>query len=219
MKKGLIVLSMFICLLSGCNKTIEEKESNQIVIPTKANSLDNFPSESTINTMNLDQYMFREDVQYVDLRSMKMIANEGHVAGFEFIPFYSLIASFTEGTTLYQMKGQYNDKGEFVSGGQVGGFVAQYKESKRIVEALFSKDKYIFLISQGGSESSYMINLLIQLGYDGNLLYNVGGVMNNEGIPSYSSIKTNKYFVQGHGDLNMKVSYDFMNELTPITNN
>jgi len=185
-------------------------------IPSKVNSYDNSVINSPINTLNLDKYMFRDDVQYVDLRSSKMILEEGYVAGFEFIPFYSIIASFDADVTLYQMIRTEDEQGNYISAGQVGGFVAQYEESKMIVESLFSKEKYIFFISQAGSESAYMINLLIQLGYDGNLLYNVGGVSGSEGIKSYKDVTSNKYYVSGHNGFNPMVTYKYLDELTPI---
>ena len=72
------------------------------------------------------------------------------------------------------------------------------------------------MISQAGSESAYMINLLIQLGYDGNLLYNVGGVRNSEGPKPYKDVASNKYYVEGHSGFNPSVSYDFVSDLTPI---
>ena len=212
---SLLFVAFLLFLMPGCNSNDNgEKEIN---IPSKNNANDTSALTSPINTTNLDQYLFREDVQYVDLRSPKMIMNEGHIAGFEFIPFYSIIASFNDDNTLYKMQHVYND-GQTIPAGQVGGFVKQYEESENIINSLFSKEKYIFLVSQGGSEASYTINLLIQLGYCGNLLYNIGGVMNSEGIASYSSIKTNKYFISGHGDLNISFKYEFMNDLTPVTN-
>jgi len=61
-----------------------------------------------------------------------------------------------------------------------------------------------------------MINLLIQLGYNSKLLYNVGGVSNSEGVASYRSIETNKYYVSGIGDFGVDVSYDYFENLTPI---
>ena len=100
--------------------------------------------------------------------------------------------------------------------GQVGGFVPQYLESEQLVKNLFSRDKYIFLISQGGSEGSYLIKLLLQLGYDGEKIYNVGGVSHNEGIASYKSIKSNKYYVEGNGTWKAKIDYDYLSDLTPI---
>ena len=207
MKKIIAVFMLGMMCLSGCKSNNENLKK----IPLKETSNDISSSNSPINSHNLDEFMFREDVQYVDLRSSYMILQDGYVAGFEFIPFYSIIASFTSSKTLYRMKSVGD-----ADPGHVGGFVAQYEESERIIKELFRQDKPIFLISQAGSESGYVINLLIQLGYDGNLLYNVGGVSNGEGIASYSSIKTNKYFVQGTGNLDVKVDYGFTDRLTPI---
>lgn len=207
MKKIVMIFMSLILCFSGC----KSNNDNLKKIPLKITANDISSSNSPINSYNLDEYMFRDDVQYVDLRSPYMILQDGYVAGFEFIPFYSIIASFTSDKTLYRMKAVGD-----ADPGYVGGFVAQYQESERIVKELFKQDKPIFFISQAGSESGYIINLLIQLGYDGNLLYNVGGVSNSEGIASYSSIKTNKYFVQGTGNLDVKVDYGFTDRLTPI---
>ena len=177
---------------------------------------DNNPMTSPINTTNLDKYMFRDDVQYIDLRSPKMIMNEGYIAGFQFIPYYSIIGSFSSNVTLYRMENKYDEEGNYISAGRVGGFTAQYVESQTIIESIFSKEKYIFCISQGGTESGYVINLLIQLGYNPELLYNIGGVMNNEGVPAYSTIENNKYFIEGHGNMAGSFKYDFVDDLTPI---
>ena len=209
MKKILIFL-LAVFMIIGCSN---KDNSN---IPEKKNSTDNAALNSPINSHNLDKYMNRKDVQYVDLRSSKMVLEEGYVAGFEFIPFYNIIASFSGENTLYKMERTTDENGNNIYAGQIGGFVAQYEESQSIIESLFSKNKYIFLISQGGSESSYVINLLIQLGYDGNLLYNVGGVSNSEGVDSYRNVTTNKYYVKGHSGFNASVSYDFLKDLTPI---
>jgi hypothetical protein len=75
--------------------------------------------------------MFRDDVQYVDLRSSYMVLEEGYVAGFEFIPYYNIIASFSEGQTLYQMVAKNG-----IGAGQVGGFEAQFEESESIIKML-----------------------------------------------------------------------------------
>ena len=147
-----------------------------------------------------------------------MVLEEGYIKGFTFIPYYSVIASFSSKSAFYQMASTTDSDGNHYYSGQVGGFVAQYEESESIINSLFDKNKYIFLISQGGSESAYVINLLIQLGYDGNLLYNVGGVSNSEGVESYRSIADNKYYVSGIGNYGVTVDYNFLDELTPIDN-
>lgn len=217
MKKAIVILMLFILCFSGCSNNKNDNNVN-LEIPSKKDSNDSSSLTSPVNSTNLDKYMFRDDVQYVDLRSLEMVTSEGYIAGFQFIPFYSIIASFSGNNTLYKMKAStINDT--YIPAGQTGSFIAQYEESERIIKSLFSQNKYIFLVSQGGSESSYVINLLLQLGYNGNLLYNVGGVMNSEGFDSYSSISTNKYFIGGSGNLDLEVKYNFMNELTPTTNN
>lgn len=213
MKKIVAIIAIFICLICGCNKDSYDN------IPSKINASDNDQVTSPVNTKNIDNYMFRKDVQYVDLRNAESIINDGYIAGFEFIPYYSVIASFSEYDALFQMKSLTDGQGNTIYPGQVGGFVAQYEESERMIEELFSKDRYIFLISVGGSESAYLINLLIQLGYDGNLLYNIGGVSNNDGLESYVNIKTNKYYVSGHPGIEASVCYDFLSNLTPINQN
>lgn len=214
MKKILICLLLFVFCTTMCSCNNEEQ--NFVSIPPKNDSDGTSIFASSVNTNNLDQYMFRTDVQYVDLRNPDMILREGYIAGFQFISFYSIIASFTSNDVLYKMEHVYTDESNRIPAGQVGGFVPLYKESEKIIKSLFSIDKYIFLVSQGGSESSYMINLLVQLGYDAEKLYNVGGVMNSEGLPSYSSISTNRYFVEGHGNLELVLKYEFINDLTPI---
>lgn len=209
MKKIIILVFSLILIVGGCKDNKSQK------IPKKDNPTDISSANSPINPYNLDKYMFRDDIQYVDLRSPKMILQDGYVAGFSFIPFYSIIASFKSEKTLYKMKGvEIGD--DYFDPGSVGGFVAQYEESERIINNLFSKDKPIFFISQAGSEAGYVINLLIQLGYDGDLLYNVGGVSNSEGVASYNSISTNKYYVKGPGNLDVVATYDFTSKLTPI---
>lgn len=210
MRKILSLLILFLFLISGCSN------GNNKDIPPKNNATDNDAMLSPINTKNIDQYMFRDDVQYVDLRNSESVLNDGYIAGFEFIPYYSVIASFSEHEALFQMKSNKDDSGKTIHAGQVGGFVAQYEESEKMIENLFSKEKYIFLISIGGSESAYLINLLLQLGYNGELLYNIGGVSNNDGVESYTNISSNKYYIKGHPGIQASVEYGFLDNLTPI---
>lgn len=225
-----IILLLSVLLLCGCNEVSSSidsvnssndsstalSSSADFSLPVKTASNDNSARTSPINSQNLDQYLFRSDIQYVDLRNIDMVVEEGYVCGFEFIPFYQIICSFTSTTTLYSMSRKTIDE-EIISAGQIGSFTANYVESLEQIESLFSKEKPIFLISQGGSESSYMINLLIQLGYDESKLYNVGGVSNNEGISAYRDVKTNKYYVSaGVSGIEVSVDFTFTETLTPI---
>ena len=215
MKKIIILVVVF--LLVGCKNTSDNTDIDSNALPAKVSATDSGARTSPINSSNLDKYMFRDDVQYVDLRSAKMVLEEGYVAGFEFIPYYSIIASFNEYDALFQMRTVIGEDGTRYPAGQVGGFVPQYLESEQLVKNLFSRDKYIFLISQGGSEGSYLIKLLLQLGYNGEKIYNVGGVSHNEGIASYKSVESNKYYVKGNGTWKAKIDYDYLSDLTPIS--
>lgn len=211
----LFLLVPFLCLISCQEKTETSNSENLLLeIPSKLNATDNAAMTSPINSRNLDLYLFRDDVQYVDLRNMDIVFEEGYVCGFQFIPFYQLVASFTSANTLYTMR-----RTESASAGQVGSFIANFEESEEQINYYFSKDLPIFFLSQGGSEAAYMINLLIQLGYDGKKLYNAGGIVNNEGIPAYRDIKTNKYYVKaGVSDVDSKFDFTFKDELTPVNN-
>ena len=52
-------------------------------------------------------------------------------------------------------------------------YIPNYNESISIINSLFPKDKYIFLMCGGGGYASMTKNLLISLGYDQNKIYNV----------------------------------------------
>ena len=113
---------------------------------------------SSITTKNIDNYLFREDVIYVDLRSYAEIAREGHIAGFSFYPFYDFIAS-SVGTKDYDGNLMDNRlfkmKDEFGKLGTVGNFEPNYEESEQILNSLFPKEKYIFAITISCNESVY----------------------------------------------------------------
>jgi len=140
MKKLLfLVVCAFLIITAGCSCDHKDDNITSILaIPQKENKYDNNPMTSPINTKNLDEYMFRDDVQYVDLRSIEMIVSEGYVAGFEMLPFYSIIASFSPNSTLYRIQATYDENNQYIPAGRIGGFVAQYQESKSIIETIFS---------------------------------------------------------------------------------
>ena len=214
MKKLLSIILFFIMFLGGCS--CKKGQSGTLVIPYKKFAEDTSTVTTPVNAMNLDKYLFRSDTQYVDLRDLEDIMSDGYIAGFQFIPFHTIIASFSNPETLYKMKDSKNENNEWIYAGQIGGFYQQYQESAQIISSLFDKDKYIFFVSQAGSEGSYMINLLIQLGYDGNKLYNVCGVIGTEGAYSYSVKGNQKYFVKGNRIVDSSIDYSFKSKLTPL---
>ena len=75
MKKIFGIILIGFVLLAGCKNDNEKLQE----IPSKLSATDTSSPTSPINSRNLDSYMFREDVQYIDLRSSRMVLEEGYV--------------------------------------------------------------------------------------------------------------------------------------------
>ncbi len=143
--------------------------------------------DKNINENTIDQYLSRNDSVYRDMRMLKDPANyeaiegdsylSGYVRGFEVVsyPYLTNVIGLPEavgqsytGTTLFTQ----NDKGEYT---------ANYKESMQILEGLFPKDKYIFLMCGGGGYAGMTKTMLTKLGWDENKIYVVGAYWSYEG--------------------------------------
>ena len=140
-----------------------------------------------VNEKTIDKYLGREDSVYRDVRMLddpgdyESIGGDsklsGFVKGFEVIslPYIIPVTGLPEsvgdtytGETLFSR----NDKGNYV---------ANYEESLDILEYYFPKDKNIFIMCGGGGYAGMMKNLLVDLGWDENKIYNVGGYWYYEG--------------------------------------
>ena len=218
--KKILLFILSLVLMTGCAGNGNKFD----VIPEKHDPSGVSIESSSVTTKNIDDYLFRDDVVYVDLRSYSEIAREGHIAGFGFYPFYDFIATL-EGSVdenknpkdnrLFKMKNQMGMIG------QVGNFAPNYEESEQILNELFPKDKYIFTITISNNESMYFLNLLIQYGYDASKLYNIGGFSIGTGLNNvaYVNIENPKYLVEGNpliSTTNQNTTFDFFNGLTPI---
>ncbi len=143
--------------------------------------------DKNVNESTIDQYLNRSDAVYRDLRLLKDPGNyeaiggdsylSGFVNGFEVVPYPyivnvvglpEVVGSTYTGPTLFH---QHSD----------GTYSANYQESKAILEALFPKDKVIFLMCGGGGYSGMMKNMLVALGWDESKIYDVGGYWYYEG--------------------------------------
>ncbi|HOP65897.1 MAG TPA: hypothetical protein PLX66_02635, partial [Bacilli bacterium] len=80
-----------------------------------------------------------------------------------------------------------------------GEYIANYEESMEFLEYYFPKDKNIFLMCGGGGYAGMMKTMLIDLGWDENKIYNVGGYWYYEG-------ENNLVIKETSDD---KVTYDF----------
>ena len=142
--------------------------------------------DKNINEATIDQYLHRSDAVYRDMRMLKDPGNyssiggdsylTGFVDGFEVVPFPYIVNV----TGLPESVGEtYTGKTLFTN--KDGEYVANYEESLDMLEALFPKDKAIFLMCGGGGYSGMMKNLLVTLGWDESKIYDVGGYWFYEG--------------------------------------
>ena len=66
------------------------------------------------------------------------------------------------------------------------------EESIEILEAIFPKDKIIFVMCGGGGYAGMTKSLLVELGWDADKIYNIGGFWSYEGDNAVSTVlKTN----------------------------
>ncbi len=213
----ILLMSLISFLLIGCTPSIIDDDPMKNPLPEKTSENSTLMSESPINVSNLDDYLFREDTYYVDTREINQWLEEGHVAGFVNIPFYQAIANIKKSTdVLYSFDRIRDASGSVtVSLGEPGSFTENYNESLFILNAIFPKNKNIIFLSTAGVEASYLIALLIQVGYDGSKLYNAGPFSNSVGSNiAYRDYKDAKYLVEGNNayTLDYKINYG---ELTP----
>lgn len=137
------------------------------------------PTCSSINAGNLREYLGREDVFYIDTRDHGDYMKK-HIRNFEVVPFFGLIFNANAHTdeTLPQLYG-----------GTPKEPIPVYKESDEILEALFPKNKVIFLMCQSGGRVGMLMNILNARGWDMSKIYNIGGMAQYSG-PEYKDIVT-----------------------------
>ncbi|MBR2067446.1 MAG: hypothetical protein IJ875_04205, partial [Solobacterium sp.] len=200
-KYCVIVLSAL--LLTSCTT---ENKTTSLPSPELEEGIrgSQFGIDKNINEKTIDQYLNREDAVYRDMRMLIDEANyeaiggdsylSGYVEGFEIVPYPYLVN--VEGLpeevgTSYQ--------GETLFSHNEDGYHANFEESMSILEDLFPKDKTIFLMCGGGGYAGMTKNMLIDLGWDANKIYNTGGYWFYEG----------SHKVQIKHEENGKAYYDF----------
>jgi rhodanese-related sulfurtransferase len=219
MKRFVIIGLLFI--LVACQEVIVEDERDEdLVIELPINTSESMLiNDSIILPYNLDNYLFLEDVFYVDTREPNQFLEEGHVAGFVNIPFYELIANLTTNDkVLFKMNKIFDSNNKLIINlGEVGSYEPIYEESVSILKSIFPNKKKIFIISTAGVESTYLANLLIQYGYDVMNIYNVGNYSNSVGkSTSYRELIATKYKVEGLNAYKITYQFDF-GELNKIS--
>ena len=183
MKRALCVLLSVLTLaavlsLSAC------QEGSGSLPPPETDASSEFGVDVNINMETIDQYLDREDVAYRDVRMLfdpvdyATIGGEADLSrtirGFRVVP-YPYIATLSAlpvegayaGDTLFTV--------EWNSDGTIASVRENYQESMLVLEDLFPRDKAIFLMCGGGGYAGMMKTLLLELGWDEGLLYNIGG--------------------------------------------
>ena len=138
-----------------------------------------FEIDKNINVSTIDRYLNRSDTVYRDMRMLvdpadfSLIGGDaylsGYVRGFSVVP-YPLISDKLElppmlgagyqGPTLFSyIEGEHHPN---------------YEESMQILEDLFPKDKNIFVMCGAGGYAVAMKEMLIDLGWNPDRIWNVG---------------------------------------------
>ena len=154
--------------------------------------------DKNINESTIDKYLGRSDSVYYDMRMLEDPADyeaiggdrylSGYVKGFEVVslPYIVNITGLPEavgntytGPTLYTR-------------GSDGKLTANYVESNKIISDIFPKDKKIFLMCGGGGYAGMTKQLLVDLGWNGDNIYVVGGYWYYEGENNVKVAETDK---------------------------
>ena len=190
MRKWLIIPLLAISfLIAGC-------ETNVVIS-------DPILADDFINMENLDEYMFRDDVQYIDLRNYDARFRTGFIYSFEVIPFFDY---------LDYRAFDRNDSYEF-NPDQI--------LNEHELERLFDRDKAIFLFADGCIRSGYLKDVLNHLGYTrvfvlggyfeysgehiivGDGIYSIGNTFYSSFVDSNTSYT---YYVYGTFEMGRKIT-------------
>lgn len=148
MKKILLIIVLIqTTFMISCTKEIDE------IVDIKIDDL--------ITMENLDNYMFRDDVQYVDLRNFESRYADGFIYSFEMIPFFDYLdnRAFIRNDNYDFQPDQLLNEMEFLR--------------------LFDKNKSIFLYADGCIRSGYIKDILNYLGYE--KVFVLGGYFEYDG--------------------------------------
>ena len=159
------------------------------------------PGCAAINKDNIDQYLNREDVLYIDTRNYEAYAAK-HFRNFECIPFFALVYAMdgSKGVQLYHSD-ENNTKEP----------VPTYEESDDVLEMLFPKDKTLFLMCQSGGRVAMLMNILEARGWDMSKVYNITGMGS---LIENAKLAEDVVVLEDQFNDVLKVEYGFAN-LTP----
>ena len=191
MKKFLALLLVLLVLM-GCTQAAEPVECPECEVceptgdpelpePRACGVADDYSTDcSSIKIAeNLQDYLGRDDVVYIDLRDYADYG-KSHLRNFESIPYFALIRD----------KGEVTEAGVQLYYGTLDEPTARYAESEEILKALIPTDKVVFLMCQSGGRVAQCMKVMEKAGYDMSKVYNVGGMAQAEGNNKLEAVKT-----------------------------
>ena len=192
--KKILIISIITSIIIGgllsylvFGKTIEYTDK-PLPAPELSEGLrGNYGIDKNINETTIDNYLNRSDTVYRDVRMLVDSASwenkggdrylTGYIKGFEVIPS-PYLASYTDAYIKQKEKenvyGLYTGKTLFTLQDD-GTYTPNYKESMEILEAIFPKDKNIFIICGSGGYAGQVKDMLISLGWNKELVRDIGG--------------------------------------------
>ncbi len=197
-----IALAMILSLTACKNKSLPLPEAGD----------DKFGVDKNINIDTIDEYLGRDDVVLRDVRMLidpgnyEAIGGEGDltktIKGFKIVPLPYLlnlapipIDNLYEGKTLFDV--------EWGEGVEILSVKENYVESMMLLEELFPKDKPIFIMCGGAGYAGMTVSFLKFLGWDEDLLYNIGAGWFYEGENAVELVK----FAEDANDANIYASW------------
>ncbi len=197
MKKNIILIVLSL-LLGGVISYFIFNEKGVVEKPLPKPELSSglrgkYGIDKNINETTIDDYLNRTDTVYRDVRMLVDSANwenkggdrylTGYIKGFEVIPS-PYLASYTE--EYIKQKEKENISGLYTGDtlytlNDDGSYTPNYTESLSILEAIFPKDKNIFIMCGAGGYAGQVKDMLISLGWNKDKIYDIGGYWYYEG--------------------------------------
>lgn len=185
MKKWLALLlgmTIVICASFAC-----AQDAFEVLPMPDQNPESEFGVDVNVNVATIDEYLGLENAVYRDARmtvdpyDYEAIGGNsiltGSVEGFVLAPYPYLAPCLN----MPEVLGAGYDGPTLFSIDENGAYTPNYEESMAILEAIFPKDQAILVMCGAGGYAGMTKVLLIGMGWDANMIFNVGGYWYYEG--------------------------------------
>ena len=189
---ALLLVIMLMCSLSAAAFAETGQSAFEVLPVAEPNPENPFGVDMNVNMDSIDDYLKLSDAVYRDMRMPvdpydydaiggSSIAS-ATIEGFAMIPYPKLAPCLNMPEAL----GDGYDGPTLFSIDENGSYLANYAESEAILERLFPKDKAILLMCGAGGYAGMTRDLLVGLGWNGDMIINVGGYWDYSGDRSLS---------------------------------